>query len=118
MTPACAILDRIRAAGLTIRPDPERPDGVKGGPPERLTPELKAVIVANKQAILAALPHLAPVRSPPGSCAYCGRQGQAGSDLMAYFSGLAAHASCHVWLHPGECATAWHLIWRAADRRH
>lgn len=73
--------------------------------------------VTTKTGVIGTERRLEPVRSAPGTCVYCGRQGQAGSDLMPYFTGLDARAACHVWLHPG-CATAWHAIWRAGGSRH
>ena len=49
------ILARLRAAGVTVTPDPERPGGVIASPRDRLTDELRCLIRANKQELVAEL---------------------------------------------------------------
>jgi hypothetical protein len=61
---------------------------------------------------------LEPVRSAPGTCAHCGGRGQAGANLLPYFTGLGARGACHVWLHSGGCASAWHDTWRSTSVPH
>ena len=50
-----AILDRLRAAGVTVRPDPEHCVRLKLAPAERLTKDLREMVKRNKAALLAAL---------------------------------------------------------------
>lgn len=52
---AAVILNRLQAAGLSIRPDPAQPNAVKVGPPDRLTSELRELILKSKADILAEL---------------------------------------------------------------
>ncbi len=115
MTPA-AIFARLAAAGVHIRPDPQRPDGVLVSPSELISAELRTLIVSHKPAILTALrrPAPVPVRSPAGGCVYCGRHGRAGLDLLPYYTGMGPRREAyHVWLHP-VCTSAWHAAWRAS----
>ena len=114
VTPA-AIFAELAAAGVHIRPDPQRPDGVLVSPSERISEDLRALIVTHKPVILSALrrPAPAPVRSPAGTCAYCGRPGRAGPDLLPFYTGMGPRREAyHVWLHP-VCTAAWHAAWRA-----
>ena len=90
MTPA-VILDRLQAAGLTIRSDPDRPDRVKVAPLERLTPELRELILAHKPELLTEL------RSKPanasGTCGSCwhfrAAPGEAPDGRCARYGGAA-----------------------------
>ena len=50
-----ALLDRLNAAGVIVRPDPEHGDRLRLAPPDRLTPDLLALVKRNKPALLAAL---------------------------------------------------------------
>ena len=61
------ILARIRAAGLTVAPDAADPGKVYVTPRDRLTEELRAIIRANKAALLA---ELAKAPAVCGSCAH------------------------------------------------
>ena len=47
-----SLLDQARAAGLILRPDG---DTIRVRPADRLTPELRAVLMAHKPALLALL---------------------------------------------------------------
>jgi hypothetical protein len=55
-----ALLDRLTAAGVRVRPDPEHGDRLRLAPPDRLTPELLELVKRNKPALLAALRERAP----------------------------------------------------------
>jgi hypothetical protein len=50
-----ALLDRLAAAGVTVRPDPAHGDRLRLAPPDRLTPDLLELVKRNKPARLAAL---------------------------------------------------------------
>ncbi len=50
-----ALLDRLNAAGVIVRPDPEHGDRLRLAPPDRLTPDLLEMVKRNKPALLAAL---------------------------------------------------------------
>ena len=50
-----ALLDRLTAAGVTVRPDPADPDRLRLAPPDRLTPDLLELVKRHKPALLAAL---------------------------------------------------------------
>ena len=52
---SAAILDRLRAAGVTVRPDPEHCDRLKLAPADRLTPDLLELVKRNKPVLLAEL---------------------------------------------------------------
>ena len=62
---APAILDRLRAAGVRVRRDPAKPDGLRLGPADRLTPDLLELARQHKAELLAAL-HATPERFTPG----------------------------------------------------
>jgi len=47
-----ALLDRLAAAGVTVRPDGDR---LRLAPPDRLTPDLLELVKRNKGALLAVL---------------------------------------------------------------
>src|SRR5688572_2786883 len=47
-----ALLEKARAAGLTLKPDGQR---LRVRPAERLTPELRSVLLEHKSALLAIL---------------------------------------------------------------
>ena len=52
---AAAVLARVRAAGLTLSLNPERSGHLLARPADRLTPELRALILAHKPELLAEL---------------------------------------------------------------
>ncbi len=54
MTPS-AILDRLHAAGVRVRPDPQNPDRLRLSPPDRLNAELLALARDHKRELLAEL---------------------------------------------------------------
>lgn len=68
MTPAALdVLKRIAAAGLDVQPDPDA-DRLWVPPRERITPELRAAIVGNRDALreLLTRPHWAWRVTIPG----------------------------------------------------
>ena len=58
-----ALLDKARAAGLILKPDG---DTLRVRPADRLTPDLRAVLMAHKSALLALL--RAEVRNDLAEC--------------------------------------------------
>lgn len=50
-----ARLDRLAAAGVTVRPDPHHGDRLRLAPPERLTPDLLELVKRHKSELLASL---------------------------------------------------------------
>lgn len=62
---ATMILDRLAAAGVSARPDPEHPDRLRLAPPNRLDRALLELVKRNKPALLAALRERTRGRTEP-----------------------------------------------------
>ena len=52
---AAVILDRLHAAGVRVRLDPEHPDRLRLSPPDRLNGELLELVREHRAALVAAL---------------------------------------------------------------
>jgi len=90
------ILDRLAAAGVTVRPDPQHGDRLRLAPPDRLTPDLLELVKRNKGALLAALRERA--KEPTYTrCLDCTKYAAPEPDTGFWCHVVRAHPTVALW---------------------
>ena len=91
-----ALLDRLAAAGVTVRPDPANPDRLRLAPPDRLTPDLLELAKRNKPELLAALRERA-LEPTYTRCVDCTKYTAQPPDTAFWCPLVRAHPTVALW---------------------
>lgn len=93
---ATAIFDRLAAAGVQARINPERPDRLKLAPADRLTPDLLALAREYKRELLAVLRE--QTREPTYTrCLDCTQYAAPAPDTASWCPLVRAHPTVALW---------------------
>lgn len=98
MTPS-TILDRLAAAGVRVRLDPQNPERLRLAPPDRLDADLLAMVRDHKRELLAALRERARPEPEPTytRCLDCTRYTAPAPDTAFWCPLVRTHPTVALW---------------------